>query len=124
LWVNTQDFRIILDNNRDLYKDFTNYLTKLVNSSYSLSNKLAHECVKIRIASLLMELLAKFSGKNKKNNSSKIIKITRNQIAEATGTTPETAIRVTREMHKDGIIDCGKPGIIRILNIEELKNFR
>jgi CRP-like cAMP-binding protein len=49
------------------------------------------------------------------------IDITRQQIADLTGTTPETAIRVTRALQSRGLIEMSQPGIIKVLNPEALQ---
>ncbi len=54
------------------------------------------------------------------NDSGTVLQITRREIADLTGTTVETAIRVTRGMEEDGILDFPENGMIRILNLPAL----
>jgi CRP-like cAMP-binding protein len=48
--------------------------------------------------------------------------LTRKELADLTGTTPETAIRVTKNLEREGLLDLTKPGVIKILSLDQLKN--
>ncbi len=48
------------------------------------------------------------------------IDIIRQQIADLTATTPETAIRVIRSMQRDGLINIKKPGVVRVLDLDAI----
>ena len=41
--------------------------------------------------------------------------------AATAGTTPETAIRVTKNLEREGLLDLTKPGVIKILSLQQLK---
>ena len=47
--------------------------------------------------------------------------LTRKELADLTGTTPETAIRVTKNLEREGLLDLTKPGVIKILSLQQLK---
>lgn len=66
-------------------------------------------------------MVAKFARVRMDTMSPIAIDITRQQIADFTGTTLETATRLTREMHKSGVINCGSPGVISIIDLQALK---
>ncbi len=121
LWIQTAALQEVLKENPELYKNFLEYFSHCLHSSHSLSQSLAHSSVKVRIVSLLLNLAEKFPRLGEEINSPIVVDITRQQIADLTGTTPETATRVTRAMHKEGVINCGTPGMIRIIDIEALK---
>ena len=100
-------------------KDYVAHLILCLQSSYSLSRGLAHDRVEVRIASVLSSLALKFA-KSSPADGSYTIKFTRHVLADITGTTTETAIRVTRAMQRAGLIDIKLPGVIRILNQKAL----
>jgi CRP/FNR family transcriptional regulator len=81
---------------------------------------LAHAKVETRIASTLLALLPEF-GKGGGANGHPRIFLTRKELAELTGTTPETAIRTTKHLERQGILDLTRPGIIKILKQDDLR---
>lgn len=88
--------------------------------SQELASSLAHAKVETRIASTLLALLPEF-GKGGGTNGHPRIFLTRKELAELTGTTPETAIRTTKHLERMGILDLTRPGIIKILKQEDLR---
>jgi CRP-like cAMP-binding protein len=119
LWLPIKNFRATLDSHPDLYPEIIAYLLLCLHSSYRISRGLAHDRVEIRIASVLITLALKFARITRKDEY--IIDITRQQLADLTGTTSETAIRVTRAMLKSEWIDIKKPGVIQVTNLDELQ---
>lgn len=95
-------------------------MSRRLNASYELAMSLAHSRVETRILgtlSTLVSTLAKGSAKSKEVR----IFITRRELADLTGTTPETAIRVTKHLERDGVLDLTRPGIIKIPDVEKLR---
>lgn len=88
--------------------------------SQELASSLAHAKVETRIASTLLALLPEF-GKGGGANGHPRIFLTRKELAELTGTTPETAIRTTKHLERQGILDLTRPGIIKILKQDDLR---
>lgn len=80
-----------------------------------LSRGLEHDKVEVRIAAVLSSLALKFSDPKSSGEQSTIY-FTRQQLADLTGATAETAIRVSRAMQRDGIIDIARPGVIRVVD--------
>lgn len=113
LLVPLNSFQHLLHTNTDLFKGFVAHLLLSLQASYCLARGLAYDRVETRIAAVLSSLNLKL-GKPQSRKVSRSIYFTRQQLAELTGTTPETAIRVTRAMQRDGLIDITRPGIIRV----------
>lgn len=113
-------FLALLRSNGIRFEDLVTNLLLCLQSSYQLSRGLAHDRVEVRIASILLSLAIKFSDVDAKEKS-KTIHFTRQQLADLTGTTPETAIRITRAMHRDGLINIKRPGVIEIVNFKALQ---
>jgi CRP-like cAMP-binding protein len=118
LRVPIKTFKQIIEKYPLLLEDFISHLLICLKSSYRLSRGLAHDRVDVRIASILSSLSLKFP--ERPNQKPTTIRFTRQQLADLTGTTPETAIRVTRDMHKQGVIDLKHPGVITLLDLNAL----
>lgn len=109
------DFKQTLKTQPHLLGEVVEHLLVSLQSAYCLSCGLAHDRVEVRIATVLLALAGKFATLVP-NEPLPVINFTRQQIADLTGTTPETAIRVTRAMQHDGLIDIKRPGVIRVLD--------
>lgn len=86
----------------------------------SLALGLAHARVEKRIISALLSLAPRV-GKPSASSSHAKIFMTRKELAELTGTTPETAIRTTKSMEREGLLDLTRPGIIKIIDVQALE---
>jgi len=120
LWAPIDAFSHVTSKHPELMKEIVAHLLLSLQSSYCLSRGLAHDIVKVRIAAVLVSLGIKFPDRPAPPGVIEI-QFTRRQLADLTGTTPETAIRVTREMEKQELLALGRPGIIQILDLEALQ---
>lgn len=93
---------------------------ELLQSAYRLARGLAHDRVDVRIASVLLGLLPRFS-RSRVPPGLTSIQITRQQIADLSGTTLESSIRTTRRMHAERMIDVSRPGIVNLLDLDILR---
>lgn len=118
-WIPAPALASLLATHTEIYNYFLIHLLRCLQSSYSLARGLAHDRVDVRIAAVLSSLSIKYPRIPQSEHEC-VIDITRQQIAELTGTTSETAIRVTRALHKKKLIDTSHPGMIRILDSEGL----
>jgi CRP-like cAMP-binding protein len=119
LWVPVKTLSNILDAHPATYKGLVEHLLRRLQLSYCISRGLAHDKVEVRIASILTTLALKFSRRPASHGQT--IDITRQQIADLTGTTPETAIRVTRSMQSKGMIDIMRPGVVKIIDLNAIE---
>lgn len=103
------------------YVNLTSALAERLASAHTLSSNLAHSRVEGRIVDTLVSLLPEFGRINGKKLNEGRIFITRKELAELTGTTPETAIRITKNLEREGVLDLTRPGIIKISDINSLK---
>lgn len=100
----------------------TNVATELavrLQKAHKLASSLAHSKVEHRIVSTLLTLLPEF-GKSSSQSPAMRIYITRKELAELTGTTPETAIRTTKHLEREGFLDLTRPGIIKVVDPRRL----
>jgi CRP-like cAMP-binding protein/CheY-like chemotaxis protein len=96
-------------------------MTARLSASYSLAMSLAHSRVESRIVATLNSLVSTIAKSSSKSQNEVRIFITRKELADLTGTTPETAIRVTKQLERDGMLDLSRPGIIKIPDTTKLK---
>ena len=116
MYISNQDFLRLLVNYPAIAVRITCDASKRVLEAYDRLKSLAAEKVEGRIANLLLELAKKIG---KEENGKLIIEapITRQDIAEMTGTTVETAIRIISKWKKEGKLNT-KRGRIEILDPE------
>jgi two-component system, response regulator PdtaR len=120
LWVPCSTLSLVLDRHPELYRDFTEQMANRLRSSHDLARGLAHDRVEVRIASTLCALVPRFAIV-KEDERSYVIGMTRQEIADLTGTTPETAIRTTKAMEREGLLDLARPGVVKIVNLSGLQ---
>lgn len=120
LWVPYQNLIQLISAHPGLYPAIVEHLLECLQSSYRISRGLAHDRVEVRIAAVIASLAIKYT-KSLLGDRPPIIEITRQQIADLTGTTSETAIRVTRSFQSEGWIDIGQPGVLKVVNLLALQ---
>lgn len=119
LWIPTRSFELLRADNPDVALRFTEDLAHGIALSHQLSSSLAHSKVEGRIVAALLALLPEFGRSGGAENQGRIY-MTRRELADLVGTTPETAVRVTKTFERSGLLDLTRPGIIKILDIERL----
>lgn len=124
LYLPKDRLRTILEDHPEFYREFNDTMTEHIRNAFNLSRQLAHEKVEVRIAGALLNLLSEF-GKFERKKKEYIIDITRQELADLVGTTPETAIRVTKAMERQGTLSLLRPSEIIVLStgaLEEMAN--
>jgi CRP/FNR family transcriptional regulator len=120
LHISNKDFLNLLTSYPAIAVRITCIASKMVLEAYDRLKSLAVEKVEGRIANLLLELGRKIG---KEENGKIVIRspITRQDLAEMTGTTVETAIRIISRWKKEGILNTER-GKIEILKPEYLED--
>ncbi len=120
LHISNTDFLRLLTEYPALAVRITCEATKMVLEAYDRLKSLAAEKVEGRIASILLELARKIG---KEEGDKIVIKapITRQDLAEMTGTTVETAIRIMSKWKKEGFINTER-NKIEILDMDFLED--
>jgi CRP-like cAMP-binding protein/CheY-like chemotaxis protein len=120
LAIPTPQLRSIIEKNPSVYRRVANELMQRNRRSNDLALGLAHSRVESRIVAALLALAPRFGRPTSSVDQTRIF-LTRKELADLTGTTPETAIRVTKNLEREGLLDLTKPGVIKILSLEQLK---
>ena len=108
----------LLSRHPEFYKIFVRESARRLRTAHNMMRALAHDKVENRIASVLTELSKRPSACPVPDEG---VRITRQEIADITGTSVETAIRVTRDFEEQGVLELSKRGSIKILKPAELK---
>lgn len=121
IWIHMSAWNNFVEEAPVIFKNLTIEIAERLSDSHTLCSSLAHARVEGRIISTLIALLSNFGRSTGNNSKESRIFITRKELAELTGTTSETSIRVTKNLERAGLLDLTKPGIIKIPNIDSLK---
>lgn len=103
-----------------LYRSIAQELMVKTRRINDLALGLAHSRVESRIIATLLALAPRFGRPTSIAEQTRIF-LTRKELADLTGTTPETAIRVTKNLERAGYLDLSKPGVIKILSLTDFK---
>ena len=120
LAVHQTALRIIVDKYPAVYREIAEEYSNRMKALLNLAVSLAHAKVESRIVSTLLALAPRF-GKSCAQEDQSRIYLTRRELADLAGTTPETAIRITKNFERDGLLDLSRPGIIKILSLNNLR---
>jgi CRP-like cAMP-binding protein/DNA-binding NarL/FixJ family response regulator len=120
LWISVPCLRSVLRAQPDLYEALLSASAERAQRFGNLALSLAHAKVEERIIATLLALAPRF-GKSTVNNDQVRIFLTRKELADLTGTTSETAIRVTKALERTGLLDLTRPGIIKIPSLKDLQ---
>jgi CRP-like cAMP-binding protein/CheY-like chemotaxis protein len=118
LWIPRAPVYQILDRHPKLSRTFFEDVFSRLRESHGFSRLLAHEKVEVRVAAVLLSLLPNVSSENGQRQK---IQVTRQELADITGTTQETCIRVTRALEKKGVLDLTENKLIGIVDTEKLQ---
>ncbi|PID28876.1 MAG: hypothetical protein CR982_03955 [Candidatus Cloacimonadota bacterium] len=116
--ISVLDFKNIIKNYSIVSQNMNSILDKYLKESYLVLKDMALEKVERRIAINILKL-AKRTGERVKDGIKLNIKLSRQDIANLSGTTIETAIRVMSKFKKDSLISEEK-GYITITNRHRL----
>lgn len=120
LAIPTANLRGIVERNPTVYRRVAVELMQRNRRANDLALGLAHSRVESRIIAALLALAPRFGRPTSIVDQTRIF-LTRKELADLTGTTPETAIRVTKNLEREGLLDLTKPGVIKIVSLAQLK---
>lgn len=112
--------RTSVEKNPTVYRRVALELMQRSRRANDLALGLAHSRVESRIVAALIALAPRFGRPAASTDQTRIF-LTRKELADLTGTTPETAIRVTKNLEREGLLDLTKPGVIKILSLQQLR---
>jgi CRP-like cAMP-binding protein/CheY-like chemotaxis protein len=120
LAIPAPQLRASVEKNPTVYRRVAVELMQRSRRANDLALGLAHSRVESRIVAALLALAPRFGRPAASNDQTRIF-LTRKELADLTGTTPETAIRVTKNLEREGLLDLTKPGVIKILSLQQLR---
>lgn len=110
LKINAQDFRTLLEHNPLVSLKIIDIMSERLRSANEMIKQLSAQSVEYRIIASLLKLADKF-GEVKDVGLLIQLPLSRLEIAEMTGTTPETASRIISNLQKQGYIKTGRQWI-------------
>lgn len=121
LWVPRSKVLFALDQFPEISRKLLTEVFKRLRGAHNLSRSLAHDLVEVRIASALLALIPRFCAVESRDGQGLYaVEMTRQELSELIGSTPETVIRVTKAMEREGLLDLSQSRWIRILDKEKL----
>lgn len=122
LWIPKASVLLLLESYPDVMRLLMSEVFGRLRKSHDLARALAHDQVDVRIATALFALTPRFcKPKEVQGAIVQSIDMTRQELSELIGSTPETVIRVTKKMERDGILDLSQSGTIAILDQNKLR---
>lgn len=120
LWIPRPALQFLTEHYAEFSKEVISRVLDRLRRAHDFSRALAHDRVEIRIASTLLALESRFGIKNGDNSVD--LRLTRQELAEIVGTTPETISRVFAHFVQDGILDIATSGIVKIISLKLLED--
>lgn len=119
LKINSENFRDILNKYPACALKVLDIVAKRLSDAQEMIRQLSASSIESRIVYTLLKLSEKL-GEQKEVGLLIQIPLSRNDIAEMTGTTPETASRIMSQLQREGIIKTGRKWIA-IKDVRKLK---
>ncbi len=120
IWFPTEVVRLVFEQYPSLGQAFAKKVLDRLRGAHDLSRALAHDLVEVRIASSLVAVVSRFCNPDIAQEPYEV-EITRQEIADLSGTTPETVSRVMKAMERDGLVDLTKIGLVKVLRLAGLE---
>lgn len=98
--------------NPEIFQGLLSVVSGRLLTAHNVSRALAHDRVEVRIASALLALREK---------DSTVVDIGRQELAELTGTTIESASRVCKAFERQAILDLSETGKVNLLDLPGLQ---
>lgn len=117
LWIPREIIAHISEHYCEISFELFRHVFDRLRKSYDLARALAHDRADVRIASTLLALMDEFSEQCvTAGEAISECQITRHQVSELTGTTPETVSRVLTRLQSEGVVDLSQSGRVRLLD--------
>ncbi len=107
----------VVDSHPQLVRGFIKTMTARARGAQNLARALAHDKVETRIASVLLALIPRFGTQSGPPLS---LSIGRQELADAAGTSIETASRVIKGLERDGVVEAASLGLLLLKDLGRL----
>ena len=123
LWIPREAIFHVTDHYCEISRELFHRVLERLRKAHDLSRSLAHDKVEIRVASALTALVQSFSRSELDSKEVPEFEMTRQELGELVGTTPETISRILNRMENDGIVDLSNSGKVRVQDTAKLTDF-
>ena len=110
----------IVEQYREIGQKLVREIFDRLRNAHNISRALAHDKVEVRVAAALTALIPRFASHENGGTGPFIIQMTRRELADLTGSTPETISRISTAMERQGLLDLSRNGAVSILNVQKL----
>ncbi|MCO6430400.1 MAG: response regulator [Deltaproteobacteria bacterium] len=121
LWVPREVIFYITDNYSEISRELFHRVLERLRKAHDLSRSLAHDKVEVRVASALCAMLQTLAEHSNGKSASPEFEMTRQELGELVGTTPETISRILNRMEDEGMVDLSNSGKVRIVDSKSLE---
>ncbi|MCB0323147.1 MAG: response regulator [Bdellovibrionales bacterium] len=119
VWFSKESVERLVASYPSLSHVMLSQVTDRLTNAYSIARALAHDNVPVRVAATLLTKLDKRQADPRRPQ---VVAMTRQELADTVGTTLESAVRATRAMEEDGIVDLSRRGRIIISDQPRLED--
>ena len=109
----------ILENHPQLSFRFAQYLARRLGESYTFAQSMAHDQVRVRLATALCKLPSCFAISGSAENS--VLEVSRQELADMIGATVETVVRAMKVLEHENIVRSGRARSVEIIDIGRLR---
>ena len=119
LSIPREPFSSLLTEYPMVFREMMHLVSDRWRHAFTFSVALAHDLVERRVALVLLRLIAKFSPTGPEDDRPRI-ELTRLELSELAGCTPETASRVAKSLERSGCISLSQQGVITVEDRDSL----
>lgn len=120
LWVPREFILHLSTHYPEISREMFERVLSRLRKAHDLARALAHDKVEVRIASALSAIVGTFGEDVADKNGVRQCELTRQELGELVGTTPETVSRILNRLEAEGVVDLSSTGIVRVLKQEGL----
>ncbi|RIL08952.1 MAG: hypothetical protein DCC75_07660 [Proteobacteria bacterium] len=114
--------RELIEKDPKIERSLRKELEVRLQAAHELARTMAYDRVERRIADTLFKLTQRY-GPALSGQDEVLLELTRQELANLSGITIETAIRITKDMEASGILDLKKRGRIAVKDLEALQKY-
>ncbi len=105
----------------ELQRSLMGVVTARMQATQNLARALAHDPVDKRVVSLLLAMVPRLGLGTPVDPAVSTLHLSRQEIADLTGMTLETASRVVKALERDGVVDASRQGTLVIRDLGALR---
>ena len=110
--IRADRFRMLLERHGDLALAVLNSVVGRLRDSDRRRAEFGGQSTKRRVASVLVEMAERYGASKPGAAAAKVIAVTQQELANASGTSRESVVRSLRDLHGAGLVETGRGKVI------------